>query len=582
MGFTVGISSFEISSELRQECIVLFEKCEECRTPEKLRAFASVKELILVRACVPHSENLDYDMLIASMMTTGRSSLEPALFDLLDQLAARYREDARSEECRELKEKLKSALLQSGGADQAKEYQQLIEVGARSEGQGTDVSAGVWIEAGGNDLDELALRITLAVFSGTTFEVIERAKNSLLEMLHQLLPPPSQEPEGSPPAAVIHIPLMRRLEKAGAREAGGQPPDWKRVIELDKPELAGEALLYVWQLYRESKWRQKLIEWLTGYAVGQSADVRMRAAVAVGRLALNDYRFVRDTLLRQWIDASEKAYNEESNTRKAAEYRMAIGMVLGVIAREESLVAEVQNLLWQWSKSPRRAERWAAVRAYIYAGAYCRPVSGVIARWREIATSELTAVYLKISDTRVLQLKNPMYMSLVDAMVQFFASAALQPSEERRQCFTGILEGLREWIAADKAGAGIGLFMFSVLGSLAVSSRESGETDNAPVLLQLLEEQSAENDYRKELAGLFELSLRNASTIVEARELLCAWAGWINGLHDNSQLYEARMHVLLSDIIAADKSGRMRGKLTVLLRGCGSRNRAVERILLAL
>lgn len=571
MGFKVGIS-IEISHELREDCVKLFAICDEFSTPEKLRAFTSVKELELVRGCILHADHLDYDLLIARMLTTGRSPLEPALFDLLDVLATRYRDDMKGKLCNELKEKLRSVLLQSGSNEQAKDYQQLVDASAPSDGGESDESARRWIEVAGDDLDELALRITLAVFSGTSFEVIERAKNGLLEMLRQLAPPPSPDPEAAAPA-VVHVPMMRRLEKAGARETEGKAPDWRRVVELGKPELGGEALWYFWQLYREVKWRQKLIEWLTGYAVGQPADVRMRAAVAVGRLAVKDYRFVKDNLLRHWVDASE-----EAEGRKAAEYRMAIGMALGVLAREEDWATEVQNLLRQWSKSSRRAERWAAVRAYIYVGAYCRPISEVIARWRDIAASELLAVYVQVSETRVLQLKNPMYMSLLDAMVQFFAGVAQQPAEDRRQSFTGILEGLREWVIADKADARIGLFMFSTLGRLAVSSRESMEADNPPALLQLVEEQAARTDYREQLAGLFELALRNATTFVEARELLCAWVTWVNGLQSNSQLYEVRVGALLTDIIAADKSGRMRGKLTVCLRGCG-RNRAVERIL---
>jgi len=59
---------------------------------------------------------------------------------------------------------------------------------------------------------------------------------------------------------------------------------------------------------------------------------------------------------------------------------------------------------------------------------------------------------------------------------------------------------------------------------------------------------------------------------------LCTWLGWINSLQNNPKSYETRVQHLLRDIIAADKSGRMRGKLTACLRDCG-RNRAIDRII---
>jgi hypothetical protein len=549
-----------ISLKLRNDCVELFKQCDEFKSPDKLRAFASVTELKLVIDLIPASEVLDHNELISKLLKHGESQSEPVLFNLLDALAHQYQQDWKGKRFKEI-----SALIQAENPKQEKDYLQLVEDSAPSDGRGTDESAKRWIEEAGDNLDELALRITLAVFNGTAFEVIERAKNELLEMLQELMPPPPPDPE-KPPPVIPHVPLMRRLEKARAKETEGKPPDWRRVIELEKPELAGEATVYVWQLNRETKWRQKLIEWLTNHASGRPVDVRTRAAVAAGRLAVKDYRFVRDKLLNNWVRKNDP------------QFRTAIGMALGVLVREENMRAEVQGLLREWSESTEGDKRWAAMRAYIYVGAYCQPPGEVIARWRKIAASEHVAIIIPISEHEAVRLNNPLHMSLMDAMVRFFASVAMLPEQERRLIFGGILRELKEWIVANDDGTWLGLFMFTMLGQLMVSADGNGEADGAPVLLQLVEEESDETDYRRQLVGLLELAMRNGATIIEAEELLCAWLSWADELQENSQLYETRIQILFKDMIAADGGGRMRGKLVACLRDCG-RNRTAQRIL---
>jgi hypothetical protein len=565
-------TELKISQTLRIECITLFMECKEFGSPHKLRDFANITQLKLVVKCIPLKEDLDPNELMLNLLRTrNKVSLEPALFDLLKALATEYENEHLGTKFKDLKEAIKREFLNAENSGQEKDYQQFVEDSAPSDGRVTDESAGLWIEEAGDNLDELALRITLAVFNGTTFEVIERAKNELLEMLKELVPPPPPPDPENPPPVVPHVPLMRRLEKAGAKETEGKPPDWRRVIELDRPELASEAVVYVWQLNRETKWRQKLIEWLTNHAAGRAADVRTRAAVAVGRLAVKDYRFVRDRLLNDWV------------RRNDSQFRTAIGMALGVLVREENLKAEVQGLLREWSESNEEAKRWAAMRAYIYVGAYCRPPGEAIARWREIAASEHVSILIPISETEAVRLNNPLHMSLMDAMVRFFVGVALLPEEERRRLVGGILGELKGWIAANDDGAWLGLFMFTTLGQLVVGTGENGESDSAPVLLQLVKEGTGEDeiDYRSQLAGLLELAMRNGATIIEAQELLCAWLSWADGLQDNSQLYETRIQTLFKDIIAADGGGRMRGKLAACLRDCG-RNRTAQRILSSL
>lgn len=561
-------TELELPPELRAVCIKLFKECKEFETPGDLRTFARVTQLTLVVECIPQQAQLKHDELLLNLLKTrNKTSAEPALFDLLDALAVEYQEQLRGTQFRELKEEIRNAFLRAENSEQEKDYLRVVEANATGGGRGPDGTTERWIEEAGDDLDELALRITLAVFNGTTFEVIERAKKELLEMLRGLVPPPPPPDPEKPPPVAPHVPLVRRLEKAGAKETEGKPPDWRRVVELERPELAGEALVYVWQLNRETEWRRRLIEWLTSHAARHPLDVRIRAAVAVGRLALKDYRFVREKLLISWV------------RKKDSQFRTAVGMALGILVREESLAGEVQSLLREWSGSDEEDKRWAAMRAYIYVGPYCRPPGEAIARWRELAASEHVAIDIRVSETEVVRLNNPLHMSLMDAVVRFFFNAAHLPEEERRPLFAGVLAELKEWVSSDEEHAWLGLFMFTALGQLRGSGAGGGEADGAPVLLQLVEEEAPdETGYRSRLAEVFEVAMRKGATIIETQELLCAWLGWLNSLQGDSLRYESRLRTLFGDIIAADGGGRMRGKLAACLRDCG-RNRAAQRLL---
>ena len=557
--------SIEISTELRDKCVTVFDHFDELKTPDDLRDFARTTELIFVRECVPHASEFKYDRLIYKLLNTGRSFLEPAMFDLLDALASRH-EGVKGHRCVDLKEELRIAIPKPEDAEQAKDYQQLVQDNVTGNGQGVRAEQGEqWIEAASDNLDELTLRITLAVFNGTSFEVIEEAKNKLLKSLQELIPPPPSPPSTeNPPPTGMPVRLMRRLKDAGAEEEE-KPPDWKRVIELKKTEIAGEAIGYVWQQYREKEWRRKLSEWVTSYAVNHAVDVRTRAAVAVGRFASKDYRYIRDKVLNEWVRKDD------------SQHRTAIGMALGVIIRDEKWASEVQSLLKEWAQSEEQAKRWAATRAYIYVGAYCKPVSDVIVQWRNIAASEPVAVDIPIAGNTYVRLTNPLHMSLVDAMLRFFMTIAQMTDEaEKRSLFEGVLKGLKEWSTAD-GDTRLGLFMFTALGSmLDPVGNEEGE--RPPLLLQLVEEQPAASAYRKSLGELFHLTLSEAASVTDAKELLCDWVEWIDSLQSNRQVYEARMLALLREIIAADDNGSMRGQLAVCLNDC-TENSAAERLL---
>jgi uncharacterized protein YegL len=105
----------ELSDELRTECRKLFSQFDELSSLERLRAFVSiVSELKLVRLCTPDSGELVYDIFISKLLFTKRSS---ALFDLLNALAHRYRDDVRGAQCKRLEEKIRKELLHQNVAN---------------------------------------------------------------------------------------------------------------------------------------------------------------------------------------------------------------------------------------------------------------------------------------------------------------------------------------------------------------------------------------------------------------------------------------------------------------------------------
>jgi eukaryotic-like serine/threonine-protein kinase len=97
-----------ISAALRRRCRELFELCDEFSSPDNLRAFFHTSELRPFAHCVGRSISLDMDKFIACLQTSGRQ--QPALLDLLEQLAARYEADYKGPLCANLKADIHSEI----------------------------------------------------------------------------------------------------------------------------------------------------------------------------------------------------------------------------------------------------------------------------------------------------------------------------------------------------------------------------------------------------------------------------------------------------------------------------------------
>src|SRR5262249_46944659 len=220
-------------------------------------------------------------------------------------------------------------------------------------------------------------------------------------------------------------------------------PEKPKVILLENPRLAEEALSYIWTEFED--WHQPIAQWLTYYAVNYPADVRTRVAVALGVLLTTDYVVVRKCILFPWASSEED---------RPAEFRTAVGKALAfMLTREDdkdTWLKEIERLLGDWSNSSDLALRWTAARAYIYVGEYIRPTSKVIEQWKKIAASEDEQVNIEVFEGLYLTLTNPLHLSLGDAMMTFFWNMVEKPSNEALPILTGCLEGLKSW--ADSVG----------------------------------------------------------------------------------------------------------------------------------
>jgi len=556
-GIPIGLV---ISVDLRQMCLSLFCDLKEFKDPESLITFVRNNHLTIVLRHLPRQAELILDKVIDRLMEWGKSPQRPALLELIIELEKTYQGEHQAEECKNCRKSLESWLVSAPRFDQVHDYEALVTTTPKQAPR-VSKSAEQWIDECGTDLDELALRITLCVFNGTTFEVIENAKNRLLALLQET----HKSSAGSTATAPPPVSVMRRLMKAGAEESDARPPDWKRVILLNKPAIATEALTYVWRMNRETEWRKNFITWLTEHAEENNpADVRMRAGIAAGRLALKDYGYVRDHLFKRWVKINTRAL------------RMALGMALGVVAREETLTSEVQRQLLIWSHSDRLDERWAAMRAYIFAGAFVKPTSEVMTAWRHIYNSEPAVVQVELGGY-TFQGPNPLHMSLVDAIMRFFVVVSELPPKQRESVLSGIVEGLNNWVFARQPDAELGLVSFLLLARLVARSDDKSEAIAAPVLLQQIDPENKQSKYRQQLTQFLANGFRSTSIIRQTNEVICEWLKWINELPAASGPYEQRIHALMADLIASDSTQRMTGKLMSCLRSCrakGSVDRA--------
>lgn len=579
------MTPLNLTKILHEKCREVLLACNEFDSPELLEALFEPNEVLR-----PHAKDLPkakskrdlVDMMIAFLLRVSSSRNDPPLIVFLMVLRDRRGEgdglitefDQLIEGIHNANPSIKSRNSQARRArKESQEWEDVIRERKENADQPIDSSvprtAEDWFAAAGDDLDEWTLRIALAVFNGTSYDVIDDARKSLFKLLEPPPPPPPPPPKpgdppppAPPPPPAIPVRKGDRLRKAFAKEEQVSP-EKPKVILLENPRLAEEALNYIWADFED--WHQQIAKWLTDYATSHPVDVRTRVAVALGVLLTTDYAVVRKCILFPWASSEED---------RAAEFRAAVGKALAFLMTQENSksiwLKEIERLLGDWSNSGHLALRWTAARAYVYVGEYFSPTSKVIDQWKKIAASEDEEVKVEVFDGLYLTLTNPLHLSLGDAMVTFFWNMVEKPSVEALPILTGCLEGLKNWV--DSVGKDLqvsnpGLEMFVILTKI-YKPLETAEDTWPPILLDLIDEKDLDSPYRKVLAWLFNRALRHPEMIQDTIDQFRYWLKWIDDAkHPGHRLYEERFIAILQDIIRDDPAGgRMHDRFTYYLQ----------------
>src|SRR6266545_4072624 len=151
-------------------------------------------------------------------------------------------------------------------------------------------------------LAECAFMIAAAIFNGASYQAVASAAARLQELLEPLDPaPPDQERRDRRP--VFGTTRTQRLKDVGARlESGYRVAEFGlgavELLQLDNPTVQPAVLRHVWHEHHAV--RAPLLTWLGELGRHRSAEVRLRAAAAVGKLAEYDFGHVRAEVLLPW------------------------------------------------------------------------------------------------------------------------------------------------------------------------------------------------------------------------------------------------------------------------------------------
>ncbi len=246
-----------------------------------------------------------------------------------------------------------------------------------------------------DDLADCAFMIAAAIFNGASYQAVASAAARLQELLEPLDPaPPDQERRDRRP--VFGTTRTQRLKDVGARlESGYRVAEFGlgavELLQLDNPTVQPAVLRHVWHEHHAV--RAPLLTWLGELGRHRSAEVRLRAAAAVGKLAEYDFGHVRAEVLLPWAtDENERARDSAADA-------------LGVTAWGSEVAPQVFGLLHHWSTLEGNSRlRWTAAAAY---GGY----AGL--RFPEVALKDLHRI-LGSGDLRLVGVCSRSVLSLFE------------------------------------------------------------------------------------------------------------------------------------------------------------------------
>ncbi|MGH8885382.1 MAG: hypothetical protein ACRDYX_09465 [Egibacteraceae bacterium] len=208
------------------------------------------------------------------------------------------------------------------------------------------------------DRGERAFMLALAVFNGAAYQdVLHSAER--LEVLFQEIEEPEGH-DGKPGRPIFSMTKRERLEQARARQIkieeftnlGAIPVE---AVEFTNSLYAPVVLDTVWQHYGVA--RSPVLSWLQELAAYSSPWIRVRAAIAIGKLSTYDFRHIHDEILWGWSCAQDYRL------------RQSVASILAIPASDAALAPVVRALLREWS-DPQESTRWQQLTAATAYGAH--------------------------------------------------------------------------------------------------------------------------------------------------------------------------------------------------------------------
>ena len=399
-----------------------------------------------------------------------------------------------------------------------------------------------WFDEVAGDVETAAFRIALAVFNGAQVAEVQRAAQALTHLLRP--EPPTPDKSAAIPAAISPFKketLPKKLQQARAklieRPAVREYSDTAlvKIVELEDGSYSSVLLAYIWEF---DELRTVFLDWLCEYATHGSLDMRLRAAGALGALASLDFEFITRRVFYKWADVGD----EDSDARRRA--YQALGNALGVLIWNDARAEEVLGLLRAWVEDGKPRHRWAAARAYAQVG--LRYPREALHQWRRILESEAHVV-VRITESFGIAIPHRLHMSVIDALLSLFFRAVEIP-HRLRPVYEQALDGLAAWIeddAKDSASEQVGLPLFLALTAIRYPLDDNSDPETWPPAMLRIVGTQPDSSYRRTLAELLRVALRNRDTRALAIEAL---QNWVESADRDPWLAEV-LTLLLQDLL---------------------------------
>jgi hypothetical protein len=270
------------------------------------------------------------------------------------------------------------------------------------------------------------------------------------------------------------------------------------AVSSNRKGFAREMLRTLWH---DFPYLQELyLGWLAGLVEESDPNVRDRAAVVTGILALDDFEFVRSRVLFDWAGSDRR------------EFRRAAGIAL----RAPALSVELADIVWEM------LDDWAAADGPTDSPRYFRRMTAAVALGGPVGAINYGRA-LEIITTRLLDWKPGQYryrlwgMTMV-AVVDLFGDGGSAQS-------TAVLDRMAEWV--DDQAVGPRTVAIAALVGIIARPPIVGYQDNRP-LPPALRAVAADPKNTDRLATLWRLALNDrvmAKPSIAAMRKLAEHAG---------------------------------------------------------